>query len=374
MSLFSRFQEKISDIFNVPIDSIQYDEGIIRVGSSELPLIGVFFKSSSSTIQLIDYFKQYEEDTVTDGKIFSKTENEETLNIKGLSIFNQNIDAGVYQITGTDDEKIVVFTGSFADMGGEPDLTSFPEVLLAIAVLDKIGRTNSISWVSLLEGLGPFVVFSSKHPFLFTSLAECGLSARRQNTFSFTWSSNLPSTLQAMSSEVPEEAQKAYLAALQESATADVAFLRLYRVLEILFAGTYKEDVAKADLGRVIALIQSFQSISELDTLRKLVERSTSHFSRFTKTDFNILFSNHRPGGNYLKISKWLDETTIEASENPQPRIYAFIIYYVRCALVHSKMNEREPFLISPFSIDQERALENLVEDTRDIIRDLLFR
>lgn len=373
MSLLNRFMQSIADICGVSSDSIQIDGEKIIVGSHELPLIGVFFNppegSSSSVFQLVDYFDAYEEDSAAVGKILSKDPNKNTLHASGLNVLNQGIDAGVYEISGIDGQRIVVFTGSFAGTSGHPDLTSFPEVLIAIAVLHKMRCADSVSWASVIEGLGPFVVFPTDPPPLL-SLGECGLAVRRQNTFSFTWSNNIPSVVQSMKAGIPEEAEAAYLAALQDSAIADVAFLRLYRVLEILFAGTYKDEIANADLGRVIALIQLFQSTSELDTLRKLVDKSNTNFSRFTKSDFDILFRGHRPQGNYTKIATWLNDTTT----TPLPvGIRAHIIYYVRCALVHSKMTEKEPFLIGPFSPDQEEALKRLVEDTRDIVKNLLF-
>lgn len=368
MSLLNRFMQSIADICGVPVESIQQDGDKILVGSHELPFLGVFFNEGPSATQLIDYFDAYEEVSDTVGKILTKEQSNDILNVRGLNVFNQGIDAGVYEISGIDGSRIVVFTGSINGTSGNPDLTSFPEVLLAIAVLGKIRCADSVSWASVLEGLGPFVIFSTDPPLL--SLGECGLSFRRQNTFTFTWSNSLPAVAQARKTGIPEEAETAYLAALQDSGTSDVAFLRLYRVLEILFAGTYKDEIANADLSKVIALIQLFQSTSELDTLRKLVDKSTLNFTRFTKTDFEILFAGHRPQGNYTKITNWLNDA---ATTIPPPGIRALIIYYVRCALVHSKMTEKEPFLIGPFSFDQEEALKHLVEDTREIIKSLLY-
>lgn len=360
--------QNIANICGVSVESIQQDGSKIIVGSHELPLANVFFNEINSSTQLTDYFNAHEEDSAFAGKIIPKYDSKNILNVSGLNVSNEDVDAGVYEISGIDGKKIVVFTGSISGTSGNPDLTSFPEVLLAIAVLDKIRCADSVSWASVLEGLGPFVVYPGTPPLI--SLGECGLYVRRQNTFSFTWNNSIPSADRARKLEIPEEAESAYLAALQDSATGDVAILRLYRVLEILFAGIYKNEIANADLAKVIALIQFFQSTSELDTLRRLVDKSTFNFTRFTKTDFDILFSGHRPQGNYIKIAKWLDDATITTLPS---HTRAHIIYYLRCALIHSKMTEKEPFLIGPFSQKQEEALKHLVEDMRDIIKDLLF-
>lgn len=369
MTLLELFIENIADICGVSGESIQQDDDKILLGSHELPFTDVFFKKDTSTSQWIDYLNAYEKDPLLDGKILLKKKNDDFLNIHGLNVLNQNIDAGIYEINGIDGKRIVVFTGSINDATSEnPDLTSFPEVLLAIAVLGKIRCAGSVSWANILEGLGPFVIFSTGCPLL--SLGECGLSLRQQNTFSFTWNNNLPPVAQTRKPNIPEEAEKAYIVALQDSTTADIAFLRLYRVLEILFAGTYKDEIVNADLSKVIALIQQCNSTSELNTLRKLVDNSNYKFMFFTKNNFNILFKNHQPQGNYAKITNWLNNTTTTI---PPHEIRALIIYYIRCALVHSKMNEKEPFLIGPFSYDQEDALKHLVEDTRGIIKDLLF-
>lgn len=368
MNLLTRFIQNIADICGVPGEQIQPDSDKIIVGSHELPLVGVFFNESTSATQLTDYFDAYEEDAHIIGKILSKAPSHDILTVSGLNVLNKNIDPGVYEINRIDGKKIVVFTGSISNTSENPDLTSFPEILLAIAVLSKIRCVESVSWADILEGLGPFVIFSTDSPLF--AFGECGLSFRRQNAFSFAWSNSLPSVAQVTKSGTPEEAETAYLAALHDSATADVAFLRLYRVLEILFAGTYKNQIANAPLSKVIALIQLFQSTSELDTLKRLLDTSTLNFTRFKNTDFDALFLKHRPQGNYTKITTWLNDA---ATTIPPPEIRAFIIYYIRCALTHSKMTEKEPFLIGPFSLAQEEALKNLVEDTREIIKSLLF-
>jgi hypothetical protein len=369
MSLLNCFKQNIASICDVPINSIQLDNDKIFVGSHELPFMGVFFNQGSSVIQSIDYFGDFKKDSSTTGKILIKNRNNQDLYVRELNVLNQDIDSGVYEIRGLDGSRIVVFTGSISGTSANPDLTLFPEVLIAIAVLGKTRCADSVNWGNILESLGPFVISSTDPPPLL-SLGECGLSLRRQQTFSFTWSNSLPEIAQTIKTGIPKEAETAYLAALHDSTTADVAFLRLYRVLEILFAGTYKDEIANADLSKIIALIQLLNSTSELDTLKKLVDKSTLNFTHFTKTDFDTLFPGHRPKGNYAKIANWLND---ETSTIPMSEIRALIIYFIRCALVHSKMNEKEPFLIGPFSCYQETALNNLVDDTREIIKSLLY-
>lgn len=376
MSLLDRFMQNIADICDIDVRLIQQDGNKILVDSYEFPFLGVFFNEDPeepSAIQWIDYFNAFDAfKEEPDEATLKKKQSNDTFKVKRLNILNKKIGVGVYEISEEPNSRIVVFTGGIDGTLGDPDLTSFPEVLLAIATLEKICCVDSgaepVSWANVLKCLGPFAIFSEDRPSddrPLLSLGECGVFLYRQNTFSFTWSNNLPGSVQTRGIGVPEEAEKAYLAALQDSGTADVAFLRLYRVLEILFAGTYKDEISNADLSKVIALIQRFQSMSELDTLKKLVEKSTSDFTRFTKADFGILFDGHQPQGNYQKITSWLDD------KEPTPR--ALIIYYIRCALVHSKMNEKEPFLIGPFANGQEDALRHLVEDTRELIKSLLY-
>lgn len=368
MNLLNRFMQNIANICGVSFESIHQDGNKIFVGSHELPFLGVFFEEGSPETKLTDYFNTYEEDPKITGKILTAKQGNSVFNVRGLNADNKYIDAGIYEITEINSGKTVVFTGSFNNVCENLDLTCFPEILLAIAVLEKTRCADSVSWMNILECLGPFVIFQNDPPLL--SLAECGLSFRRQNTFSFTWSNSLPTVVQTRKPGIPSEAETAYLAALHDSVTADIAFLRLYRVLEILFAGTYKDEIAKADLCKVISLIQNFQSMSELDTLKKLVEKSTSSFTHFTNTDFNNLFAGHQPGGNYTKITNWLSNTS---NTIPPDEIRALIIYYVRCSLVHSKLTGKEPFLIGPFSFNQEEALNHLVEDTRELIKGLLY-
>ena len=380
MSLLNSFLQNIAGICCVNVCDIQcdFENGCrkIIVGQSELLLDGVFFNppdsSTSASTLLTDYLNAYRSDSDITGKLSPTNTSDRTLYVRALNRINPDIDAGFYECQDRESEKIVIFTGAFTGVSGEPDLTDYPEVLLAMAVLaPRCTVSNNINWVSILEAMGPFMINFSEDSHSIT-VCDCGLlDIHQQNSFSFDWDNTIPDLVRNAKLGTPEDAVLAYLCALRESTTTDVAFQKLYRVLEILFAGSFKDAIATAPLSKVIALIQSLTSKSELDTLKKLIDSSSTVFSRFTREDFDSLFDRHRPQQQYYSnVTKWLNNT---ANQFPPNALRAHIIYYVRCALVHSKMNEKEPFLMGPFSPVQEDALKRLVEDTRDVIRDLLF-
>jgi hypothetical protein len=373
MNLQSRLLNRIANTFGVGIENVRIDGDRIAVGPHSLPLLGVFFKapesSDDASILLDDYLNDFLVESVTPARVVASDPSHKVICILRLESLNKSIDSGVYELKHADGSRCLVFTGSLSDLKGDPDLTEFPEVILAMCLLNGDNYEDEIpTWAKLLESQGPFVICEDEIPPY--PLCECGLVTKQKIASPFEWRNNLPTTINKRKYNVPEEAENAYISALQESTTPDVAFLKLYRVLEVLFAGHFKEEITNSDLCSVLSKIQRFQSFSELNILIDLLGRQSIYFKQFTNDDFDMLFKGHKPQGNYQKITNWINQ---ESNICPPCNISALVIYYIRCALVHSKMTDKEPFLIGPFSEQQNKALGHLVEDTRDVVRGMIF-
>jgi hypothetical protein len=99
---------------------------------------------------------------------------------------------------------------------------------------------------------------------------------------------------------------------------------------------------------------------------------SLSPFTRFSLQDFDSIFSSgHVPQNSsaYTTLITWVSK---RKAHHPPDECRAQLLYYVRNALVHSKLGDRDPFLFGPYEGPRAEALVHLVSDMRDLIRDLI--
>lgn len=378
MSLLSHFRQRIASLTQIDDPShIQIGIDGILIGSKTLPLINVFFSENNihdaASCPLSDYLGQYELKPGHNLILQHKSDEASCYNIIRLRVENQNIQQGFYEILNNSGERNgIVFTGSFSGSIDQPEFISFQESLFAVCLLDAINQLNEVGWSEIFESLGAFAIFSGEH-IPYGLLADCGIFSADTTAFTFAWINEIPQAFRSRRENVPQEAETAYIAALSTSNSPDVAFTRLYRVLEILFAVGLKAKIENSPVTEVLKVMKEFQRLSELDMLSTLLERSSIPFSSFTLTDFIELFGTHKPEGNYQKITNWLNSESSNPLANPPNDLVATLIYYIRCSLVHSKLGEREPFLLGPFSDKQIDALCHLVDDVRNIIKSLVY-
>lgn len=378
MSLLSHFRQRIASLTQVDDPShIQIGIDGILIGSKTLPLTNVFFSENNihdaPNCPLSDYLSQYELKSGHNLILQHKSEEAICYNVIRLRVENQNIQQGLYEILNNSGERNgIIFTGSFSGSIDQPEFISFQESLFAVCLLDAVHSLNEVGWSEIFESLGAFAIFSDEH-IPFGSLADCGIFSADNTTFTFAWINEIPQAFISIKENVPQEAETAYIAALSTSNSPDVAFTRLYRVLEILFAVGLKAKIENSPVTEVLKVIREFQRLSELDMLSTLLERSSIPFTSFTLADFIELFGTHKPEGNYQKITNWLNSESSNPLANPPNDLVATLIYYIRCSLVHSKLGEKEPFLLGPFSDKQIDALCHLVDDVRNLIKSLIY-
>lgn len=378
MSLLDQFRQRIESLTQIDDTShIQIECDGILIGSKTLPLINVFFSENNindtSNCPLSDYLSQYELKPGHNLTLQRKSDEARCYKVIRLRVENQNIQQGLYEIlNNSGDRNGIVFTGSFSGSIDQPEFTNFQESLFAVCLLDAVYPLNEVGWAEIFQSLGAFAIFAGEH-IPYGLLADCGIFSADTTTFNFFWINDIPQAFRSRRENVPQEAETAYIAALSTSNSPDVAFTRLYRVLEILFAVGLKAKIENSPVTEVLKVMKEFQRLSELDMLSTLLERSSIPFSSFTLTDFIELFGSHKPEGNYQKITNWLNAESSNPLANPPNNLVATLIYYIRCSLVHSKLGEREPFLLGPFSDKQIDALCHLVDDVRNIIKSLVY-
>ncbi|GKT10342.1 hypothetical protein [Desulforhabdus sp. TSK] len=245
--------------------------------------------------------------------------------------------------------------------------------MLAVCLLDAIHLVNEVGWAEIFEAIGSFAIFTEEQV-PYGLLADCGIFSPETRSFTFSWINEIPQGFRSRKGNIPQDAETAYIAALSSSRAPDIAFTRLYRVLEILFAVGLKTKIERSPVTEVLRVMKDFQRLSELDMLSTLLEGSSIRLPSFTLADFKELYGEHKPEGNYQKIAKWLNAASSSSPfANPPDDLVATLIYYIRCSLVHSKLGEKEPFLLGPFSDNQIDALCHLVDDLRDIIKSLIY-
>jgi hypothetical protein len=277
-----------------------------------------------------------------------------------------------YGVIHWPDQQTWVFAGNFGSLSTPPSLDICPPLLLAVALwqpepVEMIG----FDWASLLPLWGPLAC-SVNPDATRERLAIAGYSARVPSGWRQPFIQLSSSPLFRLSSSATQEARDAFVSALQASDGPDTAFIRLYRVFEVEFARTTQQDIAGAPIQKVLALLRNIQSTNELDTLRKVFDRSSVLFTRFSRSDWDSLFGQgHKPRREgYQAIGKWLDSP---GATCPPEKCRALIVYYVRNALVHAKLQEGDAVLLPPFSTQASASLCRLYEDCVDVVRSLLF-
>jgi len=356
MSVVNEFTRGLASLFSLDAAEIDLSAESVSIGGTMLAQPGPFdFRG----------FLESANARVIDTTCVAITTAEKTLTLYRATLRGKT-ESGIIEIPGCD---AWVFLGSF---GTSPniDLAKYKELLIAVCFFQP--RSSSLptrDWPSIIEAVGPVVGSTLQPPEEGLAEIGCFLGPEGVNRLSY----ELPSQARVFSrrSSVPTEAFAAYIEALKGGDGFDVAFLRFYRIFELHFAAAIQNEIAGAPLRQVYEKIRRMQGASELDILRRTLDNSRVSFSRFTASDFEALFGlGYKPKAEqYRAIVRWLENnppTTVPENCRAQ------IIYYVRCALVHSKLSDTEPFLFGPFEGARASALQNLVDDTRAIIRDLL--
>lgn len=368
MSILSDFVNTIGDLYLDPEEdrqtSLCVEAGGLTITGTFLPTPGAFDLAS-----LLESTSIHQ--TIDDSTVILDI-NGSLVRVIQMALSPHSSYEGIHELVG---DNTMVFSGSFGELIGDPILDSMQSLIAAIAVFNPIRTMLSRkSWTDILESIGPIACHQESVSTPFERLAEIGMFKTRQVLF-------VPRILHPQNTRslaartgIPGEARQGFVNFFQTSDGPDVAILRLYRIFELEFASTIKNAIQTSSLPRVWTLIQSTMSRSEMELLKDTCARSHVGISSFSNVHFANLFgASHRPRRDHYKcIVTWLDSNPNAISHPPQP-CTAAIIYYVRCALVHSKIADGEPFLFPPFTQNQVDALSALADDMLLIVKDILF-
>jgi hypothetical protein len=365
MSLRKEFQENIAFAFGVSPADVVLEASSIQLSPSlpQNPVCGSFDLAS-----LLD-----------SATLISKTEHLALVERNGRKLVLEKLQrhSGApveHGVIDWPDESTFVFTGSFGQTASTPSLDVCPELLLAIAIWEPDATlSHGFDWASLLQTWGPVACTFDAQQAPSDRLAFCGYGGRTKQTWNPAFAQLRGSPAFRAQATAINEAREAFRSALRVTHEPDLAFIRLYRIFEIEFAIAIRSQIAAAPLSELIGILRSNQNSSELDTLRKVFDRSNVSFAHFSRNDWDTLFgAAHVPGREqYGSLSKWVSDPA-RPNFPPDP-CRAYLVYYVRNALVHAKMQKGDVSLLPPFSSAKQQSLGRLFEDCLAIVRSLLF-
>ena len=78
----------------------------------------------------------------------------------------------------------------------------------------------------------------------------------------------------------------------------------------------------------------------------------------------------------YKILYKWIKSTTPKSLEQEADscQIFCEFVYLVRCALVHSKLDEKELIIIMPLPLSASKSLQNIIDDMVEIVHIIIFK
>lgn len=266
------------------------------------------------------------------------------------------------------EDDCYVFGGSFG--GSTPNLDGFQPLLLGLAVWFEPNTANNL--VEAIERVGP-LAWSVDRPPPFDRLALAGYFPHEDWVMTVRppegAAASLPVTTRP---NLPPEIFRIVRYALQSTDGPDVLFLRLYRALEVLIAVSIQQEIAAAPIEKVTSLIRTMSGGAELNHITRIVDPLGSGIAEFSRSDWDALFgATFKPGrDSYSRVIKWLDSGQHPVPDNAR----AQLVYFVRNALAHAKIQEGDPLLVPPFSPAQSLALERLSADLLMMVRELSYQ
>jgi hypothetical protein len=276
---------------------------------------------------------------------------------------------GIY---GSEDDKVVLFTGEF-DGDSEEVMIEDPYLsmcFLSPLLIDNVIDVSEFSWRALVEMVGPFII-TEENLIGYLPISVCGFTLEYDTQ-------TIDPPLDAISDVIKRRVVspdtrhiiRGIDHAFHGSVDVDVAFLRCYRVFELNWASHIKEKITTSSIEDVLKEIKSLKKFEELLVLKDIFARKNVVITGFSKQDFYDLFSSgHSPTKeSYSELQKWLKARNMAMNA----KLSAEIVYYVRNALVHAKIEDGEPYLMGPLSGLEVAALKKLTTELYTALKRLI--
>jgi len=303
--------------------------------------------------------------------------------------YNENVrhlhTDGVYSLNSSDGNQVLYFSALEFNVRFNKYFW-----LLALFLLEQDSDVpnleKSAGWPAIYEKIGPFIV-SNENNFVDCDLYRHGIFTSMplgDEVVQHQWKGIAQDlSLSSPKQGVPLEAVNAYKEALRISTTVDLSYINLFKVIEVLYAWGLKEQVNLISLDNIYNALREGSVTSELSMVKYIRQASgVNVLSYFTRNDFKKLFplfESNKPQ-NYKAMKKWLDGNGFNtvAINSPKDDIKNFdfiseIFYYVRCALVHSKLDASAHSIRAPYSKDVYIALNKMVHELRHMIDMVMY-
>jgi hypothetical protein len=276
---------------------------------------------------------------------------------------------GIY---GSEDDKVVLFTGEF-DGDSEDVMIEDPYLsmcFLSPLLIDDVIDVPEFSWRKLVELVGPFII-TEENLVAYLPISVCGFTLEYDTQ---TIDPPLDTIADVIKRRVVSPDTRHIIRGIDHafhgSVDVDVAFLRCYRVFELSWASHIKEKITTSSIEDVLKEIKSLKKFEELIVLKDIFAKNGVLLAGFSKQDFYDLFSlGHSPANqNYSELQKWLKARSMAMNA----KLSAEIVYYVRNALVHAKIEDGEPYLMGPPSGLGVAALKKLTTELYTSLKRLI--
>ena len=368
MSLLASFKQNLASWSSIPVEDIQVAHSGVTAAGRSLGNLGEF--------SVLHYLSRSHPHLATPNVARVITPHR-TVTLTRLYCHSPSIPLGITPL-GPLGAQAFLFAGSFGTPSSDPLLIvradngalleDYRDLLFHISCFEPRLPFTEFTWPALFEAWGPTIVSPKLVPE--AALARLGLFRHGPDAFvpEYLPPATPPPVLRK---GTPPESVLAYNYALRGCDGPDTTFLRLYRVLETQFAVTFKHQFAGATPYEVLDLIARLRKqFSELIMLRQTIARASLAPTRFTRQDFNQLFPAPPPlADQYTELKNWLSTSSAQPLGNAR----ADLIYYVRNALVHSKLGTQGPALIGPWTGPTRAALGQAALELQIVVQDLLF-
>ncbi len=356
MPLSEDFRQRLASQFRLHVEQVGIDDDGVVIYGERLPDVGVAVRMFLDTYQVVELTSNFARFVSASRHVL----------VQKVSL-RECQDRGLLEIAaGT----TWLFLGNFGANTETIDLSECPELLLGIASLPPLKEeADSRNWTSIIEQWGPLVITYADLPE--ASLAEVGCFCSRESITPLSFDPPSQMSPFIRRPQISTESVQAYVLALEATDGPDVTFHRFYRIFELEFAVSLKAEIAATPVREIYKKLKDLK-ITELKALDTTVMNSLVPFTDFSLSDFDSLFGpGHLPpsGGSYQILINWLKNKT---PNNPPNECRAQLLYYVRNALVHSKIADGDTFLLGPYEGARAIGLINLVRDMKRLIRDLV--
>ncbi|MFU1552460.1 hypothetical protein ACM3N8_01675 [Aeromonas sp. A04] len=380
--MLNRIKGSIASGLGIPEGDVQCDDAVLVIASHELKLRDVFFEQDKVEQDILNYIDSFSVVNNNDGVLFiaNGSGEEYCFYCVDNSHTNTALMEGIYTIPGDGAAIYTVFSGKFSPIS-TPDMSSSPYLIFGLLLIEP-GMLNGglPDWSDIYEAIGPFVcVNTSNHhcddliEFGFFKRSTVATSSSYIHSFKDSGLLSNSAIARKINDEIPEAARKAYKYALKTKANPDVTYINNHRVFEVLYAWGLKNYIASLSLDAIYSTLQKSKSISsEAEMMKQVVSLSRITFpSSLTPQVILDLFDGASVNDitESGPIKQWLNGQ----NHRPDLNLLSDILYLIRNALVHSKIDSSRNYLMGPYTAVQNSSLSVLIEAQKEVVDAVVY-